>query len=59
LKTILFVVFLLSLSIIYLTELSRKEMRYDCRMATYPYAVDVPKRVVDQCAEMMRAQNEK
>ena len=58
-KTILFVVFLLSLSIIYLTELSRKEMRYDCRMATYPYAVDVPKRVVDQCAEMMRAQNEK
>jgi hypothetical protein len=34
-------------------------MRYDCRMATYPYAVDVPKRVVDQCAEMMRAQNGK
>jgi hypothetical protein len=28
-------------------------------MATYPYAVDVPKQVIDQCAEMMRKQSEK
>jgi hypothetical protein len=54
-KTIIGVMFLLCLSIIYLTELARKEMRYDCRMATYPYAVDVPKRVIDQCTEMMKA----
>jgi hypothetical protein len=59
LKTIFLAIFILCLSVIFLTEVSRKEMRYDCRMATYPYAVDVPKRVVDQCAEMMRAQNEK
>jgi hypothetical protein len=43
--------------VIWLTEISRKEMRYDCRIATYPYAVDVPKKVIDQCAEMMKKQN--
>jgi hypothetical protein len=46
------------MSVIWLTEVSRKEIRYDCRMATYPYAVDVPKQVIDQCAEMMRKQSD-
>lgn len=56
-KTILLAVFLMCMCVIWLTEISRKEMRYDCRIATYPYAVDVPKKVIDQCAEMMKKQN--
>ena len=57
-KTIFLAVFLVCMSVIWLTEVSRKEIRYDCRMATYPYAVDVPKQVIDQCAEMMRKQSD-
>jgi hypothetical protein len=58
-KVVIAVMMLLSFSIIYLTEVTRKEMRYDCRLATYPYAVDVPKKVIDQCAEIMRKHDEK
>ena len=54
-KTFVVVIMMLSFSVIFLTEIARKEMRYDCRMATYPYAVDVPKKVIDQCTEMMKA----
>jgi len=37
--------------IIFFTELARKEVVYDCRMATYPMAIDVPKEVVAQCRQ--------
>ena len=36
---------------IFFTELSRKEIVYDCRMASYPTAIDVPKEVVAQCRQ--------
>ena len=37
--------------VIFFTELARKETVYDCRMATYPTAIDVPKEVVAQCRQ--------
>jgi len=37
--------------IIFFTELARKEAVYDCRMVSYPMAIDVPKEVVAQCRQ--------
>ena len=49
-KMALFVVFLFCFCIIYLTEISRKEVWFDCRMATtYPYSIDVPRAVIEKC----------
>jgi hypothetical protein len=28
------------------------EQKYDCRMATYPLAVDVPQTVINQCRKL-------
>ena len=34
---------------IFSTAFSQTEQKYDCRMATYPLAVDVPQAVINQC----------
>jgi hypothetical protein len=35
--------------VIFLAELNHKPIKYDCRLATYPTAVDVPIDVIEQC----------
>jgi len=37
--------------IIFLNEFNQYKMKYDCRMATYPYAIDIPKEIIKQCKE--------
>jgi len=37
--------------IIFLNEFSQYKMKYDCRMVTYPYAIDIPKEIIKQCKE--------
>ena len=35
--------------VIFLTELTKQPIKYDCRLATYPTAIDVPQEVIKQC----------
>jgi hypothetical protein len=35
--------------IIYLTELNHQQIQYDCRFVSYPMAIDIPKKVIQQC----------
>jgi len=37
--------------IIFLSEFNQYRAKHDCRMATYPYAIDIPKEVIKQCKE--------
>ena len=40
--------------------LSHLPMRgYDCRLATYPQAVDIPKEVIQACREVLKKASEK
>jgi len=49
-KTISFLIAtVLCVFVIFLTELTKQPIKYDCRMATYPYAIDIPKEVIKQC----------
>jgi hypothetical protein len=38
--------------VIFLAEINHKPIKYDCRMATYPTAVDVPIDVIEQCRKL-------
>ena len=37
--------------IIFLSEFNQYRAKHDCRMATYPYAIDIPKEAIKQCKE--------
>jgi len=51
---ILFVVLMSTLGYaIYTTMQATKTVKYDCRMATYPVAIDVPQEVIKKCRGLL------
>jgi hypothetical protein len=50
----LFVVLMFTLGYaMYITMQATKTVKYDCRMATYPMAVDVPQEVIRKCRGLL------
>jgi hypothetical protein len=37
--------------IVFLSEFNQYRAKHDCRMATYPCAIDIPKEIIKQCKE--------
>jgi hypothetical protein len=51
-KIALMVALLLCSGVIFLSELTKNTIiHYDCRLATYPTAIDVPQEVIKKCKE--------
>jgi hypothetical protein len=48
-KIIFITVFIFCFPIIWLTEISRKEIRVDCRMLMANWHPDVPKEILEKC----------
>lgn len=48
-KAILIITLALCAGVIFLTELSRKEVKYDCRLLMGGWHPDIPQQVIKQC----------